>query len=71
MTPRQKTILYNLIYIQVMRRMPIPRVSGKSILYWDNLWRYHAFKQTEYCLAAIGETMTDILPEDHPARDDA
>lgn len=69
MTTSQKVILYNLIMLQVMKDMPMTRGSGRSLLYWDHLWRYHAAKRTEFCLAALGETIMDILPGDHPARE--
>lgn len=66
MNTNQKTILYNLMLIQVMKQYPIARGSGKSLAFWELLLRREAVKRTEYCLAAIGETIMDILPEDHP-----
>lgn len=68
LTSHQKTILYNLILYSIMRNAQIPRGSGKSLLWWDHIWRREAFKQTEYCLMALGESVMDILPNDHPAR---
>ena len=64
MTTQQKVILYNLVLMQVIMNNPIPRGSGKSLISWDLLWRRKAFSQTEYCLAAIGETITDLAPEE-------
>ena len=64
MTTRQKIILYNLILLKVMEQYQIPRGSGKSLAYFALSWRREAFRRTEFCLAAIGESLEGIAPEE-------
>lgn len=57
LTWRQKEILFKLVAQKVNERIPIPRGTGKSYvsIYIRN---YNlAYKQTNYILEAIGETI--------------
>ena len=54
MTEKQKIILYQLLWMEAVRRMG--RGSGKSIFHAY----YAALERANYILAAIGESMDDI-----------
>lgn len=61
MTPTQKKILYNLLYMQAMEHHQIPRGTGKSLAYFANCWHRSALAHANYCLKAIGDSMDGVI----------
>ena len=61
-----KEILYRMLYLEAMRRIPIARGNGKS--FNPLKWHYFAIKMANYILAAIGESYHDELLEELMAK---
>ena len=50
----EKTILYEMLYVEAMKRYPITR--GNLTIFDPLTWHYFAIERANYILAAIGDS---------------